>query len=383
MEILGSLHHFIEYETPHISSASVDASLVGDSRSESMSQCAPKMIGAKTIGPVTLFTLMTLVAISGLQQTLIAAVMTQFTPLSLGSLKVHAATVSEVPIGDLVEAMVGENSDMADVVEEAEQVEVKINLQKHEGETYVSVEGRYDEDADEIPSAVVTSAVTTSSTVVSSNGLLKYGVRGPQVVLLQDQLKALGYFSATSTGYFGELTEAAVIKFQYANGLAVDGVAGPQTLGWLTQAGNTQYAIRTTNTPTEVQYVVASTPRTTVIPNPPGNTVIRTNMAPAQVVSYSAVTSTPQSNPPVAAANPATSIDGAKVGTELYIGSQGQLVRDIQTLLKQSGRYSGPVTGYFGPLTAVAIENFQSSRGLAPTGIVGEKTLVELYEASN
>lgn len=367
MEILGSLHHFVEYETTEATSDYLKH---------------PSMVSGRA---PTLLGLMLLMVAAGLQQTVVAAMLTQFLGASKTGLPLYAATVADVPIGDLVEAMVGENSDMAEVVEDAEQVEVTINLQQNEGETYVSVEGRYDEDADAIaPSS--TPSVSTSATIVTSNGVLKYGVRGPQVVQLQDQLKALGYFSANSTGYFGSITQAAVLQFQYANYLTVDGVAGPQTLGLLQQVMGTQYVVNGyAPTSANAQYaVVRSTPsRSTVQPLPPQTTVISIDPSPAQVVSYSAVTATPQSNPPVAATNPATSIDGAKVGTELYIGSQGQIVRDLQRLLKQDGKYSGPVTGYFGPLTTEAVKDFQGEHGLPTNGIVGVKTLVKLNEVLN
>lgn len=56
-----------------------------------------------------------------------------------------------------------------------------------------------------------------------------------EVVALQDTLKTLGYFpsSVPSTGYYGEITTDAVMAFQADYGLAVDGVAGPNTLSAL------------------------------------------------------------------------------------------------------------------------------------------------------
>jgi len=52
---------------------------------------------------------------------------------------------------------------------------------------------------------------------------------GPEVVRVQQRLQELGFFSGTPRGNFGEKTEAAVRAFQEANGLAVDGVVGPET----------------------------------------------------------------------------------------------------------------------------------------------------------
>lgn len=67
----------------------------------------------------------------------------------------------------------------------------------------------------------------------TSSGILAPGSRGSGVVQLQNRLKSLGYFSGGSTGYYGSVTTAAVKKFQAANGLRVDGVAGPATKGVL------------------------------------------------------------------------------------------------------------------------------------------------------
>jgi peptidoglycan hydrolase-like protein with peptidoglycan-binding domain len=49
----------------------------------------------------------------------------------------------------------------------------------------------------------------------------------PEVVALQDDLKALGYFpeEVRSTGYYGEITRESVREFQQASGLPVDGIA--------------------------------------------------------------------------------------------------------------------------------------------------------------
>lgn len=56
------------------------------------------------------------------------------------------------------------------------------------------------------------------------------GMSGADIAELQDYLMAKGVFPYhTSTGYFGEITEQAVIDFQKARNLKVDGIAGPQT----------------------------------------------------------------------------------------------------------------------------------------------------------
>ncbi len=67
----------------------------------------------------------------------------------------------------------------------------------------------------------------------SAGGKLALGAAGPEVKELQLRLKAQGYYNGNVGGNFGPGTEAAVKAFQRANGLKVDGWAGPQTMARL------------------------------------------------------------------------------------------------------------------------------------------------------
>ena len=59
---------------------------------------------------------------------------------------------------------------------------------------------------------------------------MKKGNRGSDVAEVQKMLKKLGYYQSKVDGYFGTLTEQAVIRFQDDKGLQVDGIVGPQTI---------------------------------------------------------------------------------------------------------------------------------------------------------
>ena len=59
----------------------------------------------------------------------------------------------------------------------------------------------------------------------------------PQVKELQDRLRAAGHDPGPSDGWYGKSTANAVKAYQEANGLTVDGDAGPQTLASLGMAG--------------------------------------------------------------------------------------------------------------------------------------------------
>ena len=73
-----------------------------------------------------------------------------------------------------------------------------------------------------------------NSSSAKSNGLV-LGDQNDTVKKVQKLLIKYGYLaSGSDTGYFGELTEAAVKKFQQKNGLSADGNVGQKTMAKLT-----------------------------------------------------------------------------------------------------------------------------------------------------
>ena len=64
--------------------------------------------------------------------------------------------------------------------------------------------------------------------------------------------------------------------------------------------------------------------------------------------------------------------------TNLNIGSTGADVTTLQTILSQKGFFSGPISGYFGALTAAAVKKFQTANGVSPLGNVGPATRAAL-----
>ena len=63
--------------------------------------------------------------------------------------------------------------------------------------------------------------------------MLQLGSSGPDVIDLQDKLRAHGFDPGPSDGSFGPGTVTALEAFQRGTGLTADGVAGPQTVAAL------------------------------------------------------------------------------------------------------------------------------------------------------
>lgn len=78
----------------------------------------------------------------------------------------------------------------------------------------------------------------SSSNNAPITGLLRMGSRGSQVSTLQRRLNQLGYNCGSVDGIFGSLTYNAVVRFQRANKLAVDGIVGPATIAKLYPSGS-------------------------------------------------------------------------------------------------------------------------------------------------
>lgn len=157
------------------------------------------------------------------------------------------------------------------------------------------------------PALVRPSASSSSAQLISQAGVMSLGGSGSLVSQLQEDLASLGYFNGTNTGYFGSVTEDAVIRFQRDVGITADGRVGPAT----------QEAI-------------------------------------AQRIG----TGAPAVRPPSS-------------GTVLRRGDSGQLVEDLQKRLTNLGYFSGPATGYFGSVTEDAVVDLQRVNGLLVDGIAG------------
>lgn len=94
--------------------------------------------------------------------------------------------------------------------------------------------------------ATLTACMAIMTTGVFSDSVLKYGSKGSSVTQLQTALKEKKFFTEKATGYFGSVTKASVKKFQKANGLTADGIAGNKTFTKLYAKNNQLSSLKTT-----------------------------------------------------------------------------------------------------------------------------------------
>ncbi len=71
----------------------------------------------------------------------------------------------------------------------------------------------------------------------------KKGDKSDEIAKAQAALKKLGFFDEVCTGYFGEVTEDAVLKFQKKYDLGTDGVLGSTTIGWLNKLAGEKISV--------------------------------------------------------------------------------------------------------------------------------------------
>ena len=158
--------------------------------------------------------------------------------------------------------------------------------------------------------------------LAAGDGMLKLGDNGNDVIYLQKALYKQGFYkSGEITGYFGNMTQKAVIAFQNKHKLWPDGVAGTGTRKIL--LGSTYKGIASrSNSGSEKTYA-------------PGS---------------------------------------------FRAGSEGSEVKKLQLRLKSLGYYAQKdCTGFYGPITSAAIKKFQAANGLKVDSIAGKYTIASIY----
>ncbi|MEB3219270.1 MAG: peptidoglycan-binding protein [Nostocales cyanobacterium 94392] len=229
--------------------------------------------------------------------------------------------------------------------------------------------------------------------------LEKRGSRGASVTSIQQCLKKLGYFNASVTGFYGEITENAVIRFQKDNRITADGVVGSNTqrilqskcatLKTVTKPGSCSNGKCPNLKPGDKnRYVTYLQTRLRdwgyVKFNPNGNYGPQTTEAVKRfqrdnglfvdgVVgqqTWQRIDSLKPPPPPIKCDKPT-----------LQRGDQDKCVTQLQETLRELGYFKGYPAGYYGIDTWEAVKQFQRNHELPPNGIVDSRTWKKLEEA--
>ena len=199
--------------------------------------------------------------------------------------------------------------------------------------------------------------VVSSSALAYQSGTLYSGQRGEAVRTMQAALIKLGYLGGTADGIFGTNTEKAVKKFQRANKLTADGLAGSKTLELLykkagTKAGDSTSASSSSTAPAAAGSSASAAP------------------------SNSAASGTS-----AASASSSSGIFGGNYST-MRLGYTGSRVSALQKQLISLGYLSGKADGKYGAKTGQAVISFQKASKLTADGLAGKQTLLALEKAN-
>lgn len=263
---------------------------------------------------------------------------------------------------------------------------------------------------------------------------LKQGTTHADVQQLQSILKQKGYFKdSQTTTYFGPITKKAVMDFQKANGLVVDGIVGKNTYGKLLGKSFQELAPKPTTTK-PITAKPASNSNTRVMKlSSTGQAVMKlqqdlkflgyftyykttdyygtitteavrkfqisqklkaTGVADAKtqelirkaVAAKKAPPAPSKPKPTPAPSKPATPPASKPQPTskDLKFGTTGPEVKQLQMRLKNLGFFKYPmITDYFGTVTEDSVEAFQKAHGLPVTGIVTKTVLDKMTEVEN
>ena len=162
----------------------------------------------------------------------------------------------------------------------------------------------------------------------TANGSMTVDTTGDEVLVVEQALQALGYFTGTPDTTYDKETAAAVKDFQKANGMKQDGKVGDKTWARLTGLDG-----------------VGCIPKTV----------------------YDQVDS--------------TTTTGLSDNGSMIIGSKGAGVKEVQTILQSLNYYTGLIDGIYNVTVAYAVRRFQERNGILPVdGKVGPKTLTALRD---
>lgn len=212
--------------------------------------------------------------------------------------------------------------------------------------------------------------------------LVKKGVTGDDVLRIQTRLYETGYLTSNEyiTGYFGDITEQAVMKMQEINGLNMDGIIGQHTFellysediksNYIAAGEKSEEVLKYQNRLRELGYLTTT---------PDGVFGADTVAAVKQFQSRNDLIVDGYLGPTTCQVLEST---GA-APNGLSLGDRSDSVKRVQELLSKYGYMTeSNATGYYGEITQAAVKNFQSANGLTADGMAGKQTMAVLTGGS-
>jgi peptidoglycan hydrolase-like protein with peptidoglycan-binding domain len=244
---------------------------------------------------------------------------------------------------------------------------------------------------------------------------LQYGDSGEEVVLIQEQLKMLGYYEGKVSGNYLDGTRLAVMRFQQDFGLDATGVTDGETEAKLFSI---EYRLLTTgdsgedvkriqerlvaldyyNGKLSGDYLEGTTYGIKLFQEKNGLEATGTADIQTQrkLFSDGALSRFAEADTVPSELGDVNDIviasDGADGGTATYDldyvgkitrGAQGNRVKQIQQRLTELHYFDGPISGNYMNQTIEAIMAFQEKHGLEVDGITGAETWSALFDMEN
>ena len=253
-----------------------------------------------------------------------------------------------------------------------------------------------------------------SATAEESYAPLEYGAKGDRVVVVQERLKALGYYTGKISGNFLDGTRAGIRRFQKDYGLEETGVVNGETEALLMSA---EYRVlryghdgedvkRLQQELKDLKFLSA---------NATGKYRDQTVAAVKAFQEHNGLEATGEADldtqrllfsgaalakgvKPTATPGPDQDIgdindmviagDGEALEEYLYEGrlnrgDKGENVKQVQTRLQVMGFFGGPISGNFMDKTIAAVKAFQEHNGMHATGHLDEETWNLLFNSSD
>ena len=227
---------------------------------------------------------------------------------------------------------------------------------------------------------------------------LAFGDRGAEVTQLKNQLKQLGFYTATTDGKFGRGTENAVIAYQQSRGLTADGKAGnltrarlaAESSGGSSGSGSSNGTLARGDSGagvTQLQTALkAQGYYTGTIDGNFGSGTLSAVLAfqRANGLKADGKAGSQTQAKLYAQSGSSSGSSGSSSGftRTLRQGYTGSDVTTVQTRLQALGYYSSTIDGKYGSGTIAAVKAFQKQNGLTADGKVGSVTYAKLFSSS-